>query len=159
MFYPPQEITTEYISEHDLSDIKQAILNAELDTSAEIRVHIDETCPGDVMGRASDVFLELSMQKTVKRNAVLFYLALKNRKFAVIPDYGLLEKDTERFWDKLKMEMLDFYRDDNFSDGLIHGIGRTGEYLRSVFPFDKTITNELPDEISFGNTATKRSSF
>ncbi len=154
MFYPPQEITTEYISEHDLSDIKQAILNAELDTSVEIRVHIEETCPGDVMHRASDVFLELGMHKTVKRNAVLFYLALKNRKFAAIPDYGILEKDTERFWDTLKMEMLDFFRENEFSNGLIHGIGRTGEYLRSVFPFDKTITNELPDEISFGNNAT-----
>ena len=154
MFYPPQEITTDYIPEHDLNDIKQAILNAELDTSSEIRVHIEETCPGDVMRRASDVFVELGMDKTVKRNAVLFYLALKNRKFATIPDYGILEKDTERFWDTLKMEMLDFFRENEFSNGLIHGIGRTGEYLRSVFPFDKTLTNELPDEISFGNSAT-----
>jgi len=150
MFYPPQEITAEYITQHDLADIKQAILNAELDTSSEVRVHIEESCPGDVMSRASDVFVELGMHKTVKRNAVLFYLALKNRKFAAIPDYGILEKDTDRFWDTLKMEMLDFFRDDNFSDGLIHGISRTGEFLRSVFPFDKENTNELPDDISFG---------
>jgi len=153
MFYPPQEITTEYLSEQDISDIKQAILNAELDTSAEIRVHIEETCPGDVLRRASDVFVELNMHKTTHRNAILFYLALKNRKFAVIPDYGILEKDTERFWDSIKMEMLDYFRENEFSNGLIHGIGRTGEYLRSVFPFDKTTTNELSDEISFGNPA------
>jgi len=151
MFYPPQEITTEYLSEQDISDIKQAILNAELDTSSEIRVHLEETCPGDVLRRASDVFVELNMQKTTRRNAILFYLALKNRKFAVIPDYGILEKDTERFWDSIKMEMLDYFRENEFSSGLIHGIGRTGEYLRSVFPFDKTTANELPDEISFGN--------
>ena len=151
MFYPPQEITTEYLSDQDISDIKQAILNAELDTSAEIRVHIEETCPGDVLRRASDVFLELNMHKTTQRNAILFYLALKNRKFAVIPDYGILEKDTERFWDSIKMEMLDYFRENEFSTGLIHGIGRTGEYLRSVFPFDKTTPNELPDEISFGD--------
>lgn len=151
MFYPPQEITTEYLSEQDISDIKQAILNAELDTSAEIRVHIEETCPGDVLRRASDVFIELNMHKTTRRNAILFYLALKNRKFAVIPDYGILEKDTERFWDSIKMEMLDYFRENEFSNGLIHGIGCTGEYLRSVFPFDRTTTNELPDEISFGN--------
>jgi uncharacterized membrane protein len=150
MFYPPQEVTEEYISSQDLSDIKQAILNAELDTSSEIRVHIEETCPGDVLRRASDAFLELKMHKTSKRNAVLFYLALKNRKFALIPDYGILEKDTEHFWETLKMEMLDYFRENNFSDGLIHGIGRTGEYLRRVFPYDKENTNELPNEISFG---------
>jgi uncharacterized membrane protein len=90
------------------------------------------------------------MHKTSKRNAVLFYLALKNRKFALIPDYGILEKDTEHFWETLKMEMLDYFRENNFSDGLIHGIGRTGEYLRRVFPYDKENTNELPNEISFG---------
>lgn len=150
MFYPPQEITTQYISERDISDIKQAILNAELDTSSEIRVHLEETCPGDVLRRASDVFLELNMHKTTRRNAILFYVALRNRKFAVIPDYGILEKDTERFWDTLKMEMLDYFRENEFSDGLIHGIGRTGEFLRSLFPYDKESNNELPDEITFG---------
>jgi len=33
--------------------IKQAIMNAELDTSGEIRVHIENTCKGDVMNRAA----------------------------------------------------------------------------------------------------------
>jgi uncharacterized membrane protein len=150
MFYAPTEITSKHISKQDISDIKQAILNAELDTSVEIRVHIEDTCPGDVLNRASDVFLELGMHKTKRRNAALFYLALKNRKFAVIPDYGILEKDTESFWETLKMEMLDYFRENRFSDGLIHGIGRTAEYLHRVFPYEKGVTNQLPDEISFG---------
>lgn len=145
-----QEITTQMISDQDMDDIKQAILNAELDTSAEIRVHVEETCPGDVMRRASDAFLDLGMHKTKRRTAILFYLALRNRKFAVIPDYGILEKDTEGFWEELKMEMLDFFRENRFSDGLIHGIGRTADFLRTVFPYEKGVTNELPDEISFG---------
>lgn len=150
MFYPPQEITTKYIGEQDLTDIKQAILNAELDTSAEFRVHIEETCPGDVLRRASDVFLELGMHKTSRRNAVLFYVALKNRKFAIIPDYGILEKDTEHFWENLKMEMLDYFRENNFSDGLIHGLGRAADFLRRVFPYQRDDVNELPDDVSFG---------
>ncbi len=150
MFYPPQEITSEYIQEQDLEDIKQAILNAELDTSSEFRVHIEETCPGDVLRRASDVFLELSMHKTTQRNAVLFYIALKNRKFAIIPDYGILENDTEDFWESLKLELLDYFRENDFSDGLIHGIGRTADFLRRVFPYQKKDNNELPNDITFG---------
>ena len=121
-----------------------------MDTSSEIRVHIEETCAGDVLRRASDVFLELGMQKTSQRNAVLFYVALKNRKFAIIPDYGILEKDTEHFWESLKMELLDYFRENDFSDGLIHGIGRTADFLRQVFPYQKRDANELPDDISFG---------
>ncbi len=150
MFYPPQAISEEYLSEQDLDDIKQAILNAELDTSAEFRVHIEESCPGDVLRRASDVFLELGMHKTSRRNAVLFYVALKNRKFALIPDYGILERDTEDFWENLKMEMLDYFRENDFSDGLIHAIGRTADFLRDVFPYQKGDVNELPDDVSFG---------
>lgn len=156
MFYPPQAIKDEYLSEQDLADIKQAILSAELDTSAEFRVHIEETCPGDVLRRASDVFLELGMHKTSRRNAVLFYVALKNRKFALIPDYGILEKDTEDFLENLKMEMLDYFRDNNFSDGLIHGIGRAADFLRQVFPYQKDDVNELPDEVSFGGIDQKK---
>lgn len=149
MFYTAQA-TSEYIKSEDQEDIKQAILNAELDTSAEIRVHIEESCAGDVMLRASDVFLELGMDKTKRRNGVLFYLALKNRKFAAIPDYGILEKDTESFWDELKLEMLDFFRENEFSNGLIHGIGRTAEFMSRFFPYEKSDKNELPDDISFG---------
>lgn len=157
MFYPPQSITSEFFSEQDLGDIKQAILSAELDTSSEIRVHIEETCPGDVLNRASDVFLELGMDQTSRRNAVLFYLALRNRKFAVIPDYGILENDTEQFWDTLKLEMLDYFRENEFTDGLIHGIGRTADFLRNVFPYQKGDVNELPDDVSFGNLHSRAS--
>ncbi len=150
MINPDRVIVPKLLSDQDLDDIKQAILNAELDTSSEIRVHIEESCPGDVMRRASDVFLDIGMNKTYRRNAILFYLAIKNRKFALIPDYGILEKDTEHFWEDLKMEMLDYFRENKFSDGLIHGIGRTADYLRNIFPYDKMNANELPNEISFG---------
>ncbi len=54
-------------------------MNAELDTSGEIRVHIDSKCKGEVMDKALNVFKKLKIHETEKRNGVLFYLAVKNR--------------------------------------------------------------------------------
>jgi len=38
----------DFFSGEQRDDIKQAIMNAELDTSGEIRVHIDSKCKGEV---------------------------------------------------------------------------------------------------------------
>jgi uncharacterized membrane protein len=138
------------ISHLDENDIKQAILNAELDTSGEIMVHIEENCSGDVLDRAALVFEKLNMHKTQLRNGVLFYLATKSHKFAIIGDVGINAKVSEKFWEELKLDLLGFFRDNRFADGLIHGIGKTGRHLKNVFPYRTDDVNELPDDISFG---------
>ena len=131
-------------------DIRQAILNAELDTSGEIHVHIETNCNGDVMDRASAIFKTLNMHKTEQRNGVLFYLAFENRKFAVIGDKGINAVVPENFWDDIKHTMLVHFREGQFSDGLIESIGMVGTRLKSHFPYQADDVNELPDEVSFG---------
>ncbi len=141
----------DFFSGEQRDDIKQAIMNAELDTSGEIRVHIDSKCKGEVMDRAFEVFKKLKMHDTGLRNGVLFYLAVKNRKFAIIGDKGINEVVPEDFWEELKSDMLDAFREENFTDGLIDGITRTGTHLKQHFPYQTDDVNELPDEISFEN--------
>lgn len=130
--------------------IKQAIMNAELDTSGEIRVHIENTCNGDVMDRAAYVFEKLSMHKTKLRNGVLIYLAVKNRKFAIIGDKGINEVVPDNFWDDIKQNMLNNFRNNEFTKGLIEAINMAGKQLKSHFPYQSDDKNELSDEISFG---------
>ncbi len=144
------QIETLILNEQDLEDIKQAVLNAELDTSGEILVHVEDVCSGDVMDRANEVFHEKVVYKTANRNGVLFYLATRNRKFAVISDKGITLATSPMFWEALKLEMLDYFRENRFTDGLIHGIGRTGQYLKGFFPYQHNDVNELPDEVSIG---------
>ena len=141
----------DFFSGEQRDDIKQAIMNAELDTSGEIRVHIDSKCKGEVMDRAFEVFKKLKMHDTGLRNGVLFYLAVKNRKFAIIGDKGINEVVPEDFWEELKSDMLDAFRKGNFTDGLIDGITRTGTHLKQHFPYKTDDVNELSDEISFEN--------
>ena len=130
-------------------DIRQAIMNAELDTSGEIRVHIENTCKGDAMDRALAVFKKLGMEKTESRNGVLIYLAIKNRKFAIIGDEGIHATVTENFWESIKNKMLNRFRDNHFTEGLIEAITETGKQLKTYFPHKSDDVNELPDDISF----------
>jgi uncharacterized membrane protein len=142
----------EFFSPEELEDIRIAIQNAELDTSGEIRVHIENVCNGDVMDRAAYVFKLLGMHKTHLRNGVLIYLAIRNRKFAIIGDKGIHKMVPENFWDDIRHGMLNFFRDSAFSEGLSYAITATGEQLKKYFPYQKGDVNELPDDITFGET-------
>ena len=141
----------DFFTREQRDDIKQAIMNAELDTSGEIRVHIDSKCKGEVMDRAYKVFNQLKIHKTELRNGVLFYLAIKNRKFAIIGDEGINDVVPDDFWEELKMHMLDAFREEKFTDGLVDGITRIGSHLKQHFPYQTDDINELSDEISFGD--------
>ncbi len=139
-----------FFTKQQKEDIKQAILNAELDTSGEIRVHIENNCNGDVKDRAAYIFNKLRIHKTELRNGVLFYLAIKNRKFAILGDQGINSVVPENFWDKIKNSMMDHFRENEFTEGLIGGINCTGIQLKKHFPYQTDDINELSDEISFG---------
>jgi uncharacterized membrane protein len=130
--------------------IKQAITAAELNTSGEVRVHIDDKCKEDVLDKAANMFHQLKMDKTELRNGVLFYLAVTDHKFAILGDKGINEKVPVDFWDNIKDVMLDHFKKQEFTEGLCKGIEMAGEKLKSHFPLQSNDTNELNNEVSFG---------
>lgn len=131
--------------------IVKAIEQAELNTSGEIRVHIEKSCKIDVLDRAADVFALLKMHKTQLRNGVLFYFAISNRKFAILGDAGINSKVPNNFWDSIKEEMLVLFKQGDITSGLEKGILLAGEKLKEHFPLQKDDVNELSNEISFGD--------
>ena len=131
--------------------IVEAIKLAELNTSGEIRVHIEEHCSGDPLDSAAFWFAKLQMHKTELRNGVLIYLATEDRKFAVIGDQGINSKVPGDFWDSTKEKMITYFRNDELAKGLITGINEAGVQLKSYFPWQTNDVNELSDEISFGD--------
>jgi len=140
----------DFFTYEEKEEIKMAILNAELDTSGEIRIHVENNCPGEVLDRAAYIFEKLGMKKTAQRNGVLIYLSINHRKFAIIGDAGINEKVPENFWDDIKENMLINFRESNFTKGIVIAITKTGEQLKTYFPYQKNDVNELSDEISFG---------
>lgn len=139
----------DFFTEAQKKRIQQAIADAEFNTSGEIRVHVDNACKIDVLDRAANVFHELQMDATALRNGILFYLAIKDRKFAILGDKGINEKVPSGFWDNIKETMLNYFKKEEFTEGLSKGIEMAGEKLKAYFPYQDNDTNELSNEVSF----------
>ncbi len=130
-------------------EIVEAIRQAEANTSGEIRVHIENHCRGDIMDRSAMVFNILKMNETAERNGVLIYLAIKDKKFSIIGDEGINKMVEHDFWNDVKDMMAGHFRNGNFTEGIIQGVLRVGEKLKTFFPHKSDDINELSDDISF----------
>jgi len=139
-----------FFSKQEQADIKSAIKEAELNTSGEIRVHIETKLKGDPLDRAAYLFDRMGMHKTEERNGVLFYLAVDSRKFAILGDSGINQKVPDNFWDNIRTDMENCFKNGNFTQGLATGIVLAGEQLKKHFPYHPDDVNELSDDISFG---------
>jgi len=138
-----------FFSKEHKEDIKCAIQDAELDTSGEIRVHIELNCEGDPIARALYLFKRLKMNKTDHQNGVLIYLAVRSRKFAIVGDEGINKIVPANFWEEVKTNMLINFREEEFTKGIITSVKMVGEKLKTHFPFRRDDVNELNDDVSF----------
>ena len=138
-----------FFSTKDELMILNAIRHAESNTSGEIRVHVEDRCKGEVLSRAAQVFDLLKMQKTKLRNGVLFYFAVKDKKFAILGDAGINEKVPDDFWDEIKKVLLSHFKEGEFARGLTEGIMMAGDQLRAHFEYYDDDINELSDDISY----------
>ena len=131
--------------------VVEAIKQAEINTSGEIKVHIENHCRGDVEERSLVVFNRLKLNETKLHNGVLIYLAAKDRKFAILGDEGINKVVEDGFWNDVKDLMMNHFKEGRFADGLEQGIQRCGEKLKYYFPYQSDDTNEIPDDISYEN--------
>ncbi|MCX8676361.1 MULTISPECIES: TPM domain-containing protein [unclassified Apibacter] len=136
-------------SPRDEEDIIEAIRQAEAMSTGEIRVHLDQNLTGDALATAQSLFTKLGMEKTKDKNGVLFYVSENKKKIAVIGDVNIHKYVHQNFWDGLLKEITFSFKKDNYKEGLINAILKTGTKLKKFFPRDgKNIENELPNEIS-----------
>jgi uncharacterized membrane protein len=138
-----------FFSKEEQQKIVAAIKEAELNTSGEIRVHIENHCKEEALERAAEVFYDLKMNQTAARNGILFYLAAKDHKFAIIGDEGINKNVEHDFWNDIKDEMVAMFKENKSAEGLIAGILKCGKRLKEYFPYQSDDVNELSDEISF----------
>jgi uncharacterized membrane protein len=138
-----------FFSKEQQAQILASVKEAEKATSGEIRVHIESSVKVDVLDRAAWLFKKLGMDKTADRNGVLFYLALDDRKFAIIGDAGINSKVPEGFWNEISQHLGANFREGKFTEGLSEGIVMAGNQLKKFFPCCEDDVNELSDEISF----------
>jgi len=131
--------------------LRNAVESAEQQTSGEIRVFIDDHCREDVLDRAAYIFTKLGMENTRQRNGVLIYLALDDKKFAIIGDAGIHAKVGDTFWNEVREGMAGLFRQGKIIDGLEYAVMEAGTRLREFFPRSSGDINELPDDLHFGD--------
>ncbi|SHJ93836.1 TPM domain-containing protein [Pseudozobellia thermophila] len=140
----------DFLTAEEEQEIVQAILEAEKNTSGEIRVHIEAHTRLDIMERAKQVFHLLKMDNTKDDNGVLIYVAVNDRKFAIYGDRGIDKVVPADFWNTTKDAIQAQFKQGNFKQGIIDGILKAGQELRTHFPWQEDDENELSNEISKG---------
>jgi uncharacterized membrane protein len=145
-----------FFTKEQQTKILASVIEAEEATSGEIRVHIETSCKGDVLDRAAWVFKKLGMHKTALRNGVLFYLAVQDKKFAILGDAGINAVVPAGFWDKISGILQNNFKEGRFTEGLSEGIILAGDQLKKHFKHMSDDVNELPDTISFDNPKEKK---
>jgi uncharacterized membrane protein len=146
-----KSLTVDDILTNDqIESIEASIAEAELTTSAEIRVHLEDECEENVLDHAAFIFEELLMHRTELRNGVLIYVAPGTRKMAVIGDLGIHSKVKAGFWEEVKDHMIREFKADRYETGIKEGIRMVGAELAKHFPRAHDDRNELDNTISRG---------
>ena len=142
----------DFFTHEEKHQITNAIRQAEKMTSGEVRVFVESRCSYmDAIDRAAELFIQLQMQKTDERNAVLVYVAMKDRQLAVFGDEGIHKKVGNEYWDHEVKKMITNFNRENYAAGISEVVTDIGEALTKHFPYNNdTDKNELPDDIVFG---------
>ena len=140
-----------FFTAEEQRQLVEAIRNAESHTSGEVRVFVESHCKYvDPVDRAKEIFFNLKMDHTQDRNAVLFYIALKDHQLALFGDEGIYTRLGAEYWNKEVRLIIDAFSRQDIIGGICKCVTDIGSALKQQFPYEKNDKNELPDEIIFG---------
>jgi uncharacterized membrane protein len=145
------------LSDDDLDAIAQSVVAAESRTHGEIRVHLESRVPRrrlfrshDPLTRARDLFAGLGMHRTPGRNAVLIYLAIRDRKVAIVADEGIHAAVPDGTWHRVRDHVVQSIRTRSLRDGIVAGVEEVGRVLAQHFPRRPDDIDRLSDSVSLG---------
>lgn len=143
---------SKFLTKQEITAIQDAIGTQEKRTSGEIRLYLESRCKFiDPVDRAKQLFAELLMHQTKERNAVLIYIAHRDKQLAIWGDTGIHEILGTDFWNAQVHQMIQEFGKGKFADGIMKLISEIGDALHVHFPYNQdTDTNELPNDIVFG---------
>lgn len=133
----------------DTQKIEQAISHLETQTSAELRVVVERKNKSQLsaIARAEQLFQELKMHETAKRNGVLIYLAFKPHHLAVIGDEAIHQKVGQDFWQSVYDAMKGNCQAGDYTQAICQGISQIEAQLATFFPYQADDVNELSNDV------------
>ncbi len=142
---------SDYFSESDLLKIKEAVAEAEANTSGEIRVVIrsrySEDLQGDIHAQAKHEFAKYGLGNTRDKTGVLILLVMSTREFRIIGDIGIYAKVGRDYWDLLAGWLTTHFKEGNYVLGICKVVDEVGKGLAAHFPKKSDDTNELSDDV------------
>ena len=144
--------TKDFMARLNHGRIVDAIAAAEKTTSGEIRVFIQRgEVADDPLPFAEAKFIELGMEKTAERNAILVLVAPRAQKFGVVGDEGVHQKCGAEYWDQLVLKMRSHFQREEFTEAIVEAVESAGSLLAQYFPRQADDRNELSNEVVEGD--------
>jgi len=136
--------------------LEAAVREAESHTSAELVLVVrNASTPLGWLGlsanaaavrrRAEQLFLELGLDRTQARNAVLVYLSVRERAVVVLGDLGIHQRLGASTWESLVAEALGARGAPGLLERLEGMVRNLGTKMAQPFPRGADDVNELPD--------------
>ena len=145
-------------SRADFDAIAAAVNSAEERTAAEIRVHLERRvahgrrgATDDALPRAREIFVALKMHETALRGGVLIYLAVEDRKLAIVGDEAIHARVDPGYWEAIRDRMVERLRSGAAGDAVLTAVADVGAVLARAFPRRPDDVDELPDDVSLGH--------
>ena len=142
------------LSDDDLAAVVRAVADAEQGTSGEIRVHLERRmrrprgASPDALAHAREIFARLGMHRTARRNAVLIYLAVEDRKVAIVGDEAIHAFVGDTGWERLRDVMVERLRRGEARNAIVEAVRGVGVVLGRHFRREDGDVDELSDQVS-----------
>jgi uncharacterized membrane protein len=135
-----------FLSGAESAELAESVAAAERASCAEVKVVLVRRCWGDIRRKAARVFRKLGLHRTQQRNCVMILLVLARGEFLIFGDEGIHEKVGQQFWNDVRDDLAERFREGRFGAGLCEAVRRVGEKLARHFPPRADDRNEVPDE-------------
>ena len=143
-------------NDRELEEIAEAVGRVEQRAAAEVRVHLERWVrrargeQPDALRRAQTLFRELRMHEAPHRNGVLVYLALDDRKLAIVGDEAIHARVGDTYWERVRDVMVGHFKAEAPRDAVVHAVEDLGRVLAEHFPRrpGDAGAGDLPNEVS-----------
>ena len=134
----------------DRNQVREAVEEAELRTSAEIVVSIAPFFIGNVERAAHRAFAHLGIAQTQRRNGVLVFVVPARQQVFVLSDRGADASVDSSIWNAVASHIAKAFARGAGTAGLVDGVRLLAHALSAPFPHDCGDANELPDHPQVG---------
>lgn len=136
------------LTQDEEKKVAELIGRVEAATTGEICLHLARKLKHKaIMNEAAVAFRQHGLDRTEHRNAVLIFVAVKDRQLAIIGDKGIHDIVGENGWTYIAAALKEAFKAGKNFEGITKAIESVATVLHKHFPGKGPHQNELPNEV------------